>query len=430
MKKTSQRARRIGDEIQRELADLLRNEVKDPRVGPVTITAVEVSADLSHAKIFVTHLAGRENADAAVKALQHTAGLPSLGTVAPAHALFGAAAPLRVRRFDRVRDEAVAADRRRRRGRPQALALMPAAPARHPRRRVDGVLLLDKPSGLSSNAALQRARRLFQAEKAGHTGTLDPLATGLLPLCFGEATKFAQALLDARKEYLATLRFGVATTTGDAEGVPVASGPGDVARDALEAAMPRFTGRIAQVPPKHSALKFEGRAYYEYARAGVEITRKPREVDIVALEIVGWSPPDCDAAGRMQQRDLHPNTGGRSRARARHVRPPRATPSDRQRPLPARGRGRAGHAGDARARRTRRAAASDRRAPCHDAETRGRPWRSCCVEAGARAAGGDASGRTLSRVPRESLRRHRGDRRRRCPSGADGTDRLMFERDV
>jgi len=168
---------------------------------------------------------------------------------------------------------------------------MPAAPARHPRRRVDGVLLLDKPSGLSSNAALQRARRLFQAEKAGHTGTLDPLASGLLPLCFGEATKFAQALLDARKEYLATVRFGVATTTGDAEGVPVASGPGDVARDALEAAMPRFTGRIAQVPPKHSALKFEGRAYYEYARAGVEITRKPREVDIVALEIVGWSPP-------------------------------------------------------------------------------------------------------------------------------------------
>ena len=248
---------------------------------------------------------------------------------------------------------------------------MPAAPARHPRRRVDGVLLLDKPSGLSSNAALQRARRLFRAEKAGHTGTLDPLASGLLPLCFGEATKFAQALLDARKEYVATLRFGVATSTGDAEGETIASGPADVARDALEAALPRFTGRIAQVPPNHSALKHEGRAYYEYARAGVEIPRKPRDVDIVAIEIVGWSPPtatlrvECGKGTyiRMLAEDL----GARS-ARA----PTSRTPSDRQRPLPARGRGHAGHAGDARARRARRAAASGRCSPCHDAETRGR----------------------------------------------------------
>jgi tRNA pseudouridine55 synthase len=168
---------------------------------------------------------------------------------------------------------------------------MRASRAGSPRRRVDGVLLLDKPSGLSSNAALQRAKRLLQAEKAGHTGTLDPLASGLLPLCFGEATKFAQALLDARKEYVATVRFGVATTTGDAEGTPIASGPSDIARSAVEAALPQFTGRIAQVPPMHSALKFEGRAYYDYARAGVEIARKPREVEIAALEIVGWSPP-------------------------------------------------------------------------------------------------------------------------------------------
>jgi tRNA pseudouridine55 synthase len=168
---------------------------------------------------------------------------------------------------------------------------MRAAPAKSPRRRVDGVLLLDKPSGLSSNAALQRAKRLFQAEKAGHTGTLDPLASGLLPLCFGEATKFAQALLDARKEYIATVRFGVATTTGDAEGEPIASGPAELARDDVEAMLPRFTGRILQVPPRHSALKHQGRAYYEYARAGVEIARRPREVDVIALEIVGWSPP-------------------------------------------------------------------------------------------------------------------------------------------
>jgi tRNA pseudouridine55 synthase len=168
---------------------------------------------------------------------------------------------------------------------------MRASPAASPRRRVDGVLLLDKPSGLSSNAALQRAKRLFQAEKAGHTGTLDPLASGLLPLCFGEATKFAQALLDARKEYVATVRFGIATTTGDAEGAPIASGPSIVARSEVEAALPRFTGRIAQVPPRHAALKHRGRAYYEYARSGVEIARPPREVEITALEIVGWSPP-------------------------------------------------------------------------------------------------------------------------------------------
>jgi len=168
---------------------------------------------------------------------------------------------------------------------------MRAAPAKRPRRRVDGVLLLDKASGLSSNAALQRAKRLYQAEKAGHTGTLDPLASGLLPLCFGEATKFAQSLLDARKEYIATVRFGVATTTGDAEGEPIASGPVELARSDVEAVLPKFTGRIAQVPPRHAALKHEGRAYYEYARAGVEIARRPREVDVIVLEIVGWSPP-------------------------------------------------------------------------------------------------------------------------------------------
>ena len=141
---------------------------------------------------------------------------------------------------------------------------MRSAPAA-PRRRVDGVLLLDKPSGLSSNAALQRAKRLYRAEKAGHTGTLDPLASGLLPLCFGEATKFAQSMLEARKEYVATVRFGIATSTGDAEGETIAELPADFTRGDLEAALPRFIGRIAQVPPRHAALKHEGRAYYAYA---------------------------------------------------------------------------------------------------------------------------------------------------------------------
>ena len=138
-----------------------------------------------------------------------------------------------------------------------------------------GVLLLDKPLGLSSNDALQKAKRLYRAEKAGHTGTLDPLATGLLPLCFGAATKFAQVSLDADKRYRATLQLGVTTTTGDAEGeVRATSAP--VARRSraeLEAGCARFVGAIEQVPPMHSALKHEGKPLYDYARAGIEVER-------------------------------------------------------------------------------------------------------------------------------------------------------------
>jgi len=161
------------------------------------------------------------------------------------------------------------------------------------RRRVDGVLLLDKPSGLSSNAALQRARRAFDAEKAGHTGTLDPLASGLLPLCFGEATKFAQFLLDATKRYTATVRFGVTTTTGDAEGDVLEARPVALSRSDIEAVLPRFTGRLAQVPPAYSALKFEGRSHYEYARAGIDVPRPPRDIEILELALVEWSAPDA-----------------------------------------------------------------------------------------------------------------------------------------
>jgi tRNA pseudouridine55 synthase len=153
------------------------------------------------------------------------------------------------------------------------------------------MLLLDKPTGLTSNAALQRAKRLFRAEKVGHTGTLDPLASGLLPLCFGDATKFAQALLDARKEYIATVRFGIATSTGDSEGVTIAEKAADFTRANLEGALLQFVGRIQQVPPRHAALKHEGRAYYEYARKGVEIPRVPREIDVGFIEILGVTLP-------------------------------------------------------------------------------------------------------------------------------------------
>jgi tRNA pseudouridine55 synthase len=157
---------------------------------------------------------------------------------------------------------------------------------RIPRRAVHGVLLLDKPVGLSSNDALQKAKRLFRAEKAGHTGTLDPLASGLLPLAFGAATKFSQASLDADKRYLATLQLGETRVGGDLEGEVIERRPVHVTADALRAACDRYTGAIEQVPPMHSALKHEGKALYEYARAGVEVERAPRRVAIHAIDIV------------------------------------------------------------------------------------------------------------------------------------------------
>ena len=159
---------------------------------------------------------------------------------------------------------------------------------RIPRRAVHGVLLLDKPLGLSSNDALQKAKRLYRAEKAGHTGTLDPLATGLLPLCFGAATKFSQISLDADKMYRATLKLGVKTTTADAEGEVQQTREVNLTREQVDAACQRFTGEIAQVPPMHSALKREGKALYEYARAGIEVEREARHITIHTIAIIDW----------------------------------------------------------------------------------------------------------------------------------------------
>jgi tRNA pseudouridine55 synthase len=147
-------------------------------------------------------------------------------------------------------------------------------------RRVDGVLLLDKPSGPSSNAALQAARRLYRAEKGGHSGTLDPLASGLLPCLFGDATKFGAEMLDAEKSYAAAIALGVATTTGDAEGEVIARRPVSVAIGDVERALARFRGPISQVPPAYSALKRDGRPLYAYARAGQPVDRAPRAVTI------------------------------------------------------------------------------------------------------------------------------------------------------
>lgn len=153
---------------------------------------------------------------------------------------------------------------------------------------VDGVLLLDKPGGISSNLALQKARGLLNAAKAGHAGTLDPLATGLLPLTFGEATKFAADLLEADKEYEATLALGVRTTTADAEGEVVETRPVEATRARLEAVLARFTGTIEQVPPMHSALKRDGRPLYDYARRGIEVERAPRRVRIERLALLDF----------------------------------------------------------------------------------------------------------------------------------------------
>ncbi|HJV94469.1 MAG TPA: tRNA pseudouridine(55) synthase TruB [Albitalea sp.] len=163
---------------------------------------------------------------------------------------------------------------------------MQALRPRVPKRAVHGVLLLDKPLGLSSNDALQKAKRLYRAEKAGHTGTLDPLATGLLPLCFGAATKFSQISLDADKSYRATLKLGITTTTADAEGQVLQRRDVAVSRPQLQAACERFTGEIEQVPPMHSALKRDGKAFYEYARQGIELERSPRRVTIHRIDIV------------------------------------------------------------------------------------------------------------------------------------------------
>lgn len=151
------------------------------------------------------------------------------------------------------------------------------------KKNINGVLLLDKPIGYSSNQALQKAKWLLQAAKAGHTGTLDPLATGLLPLCFGEATKFAHYLTDADKTYFATIKLGITTNTGDAEGEVITTKPVNVSQAQFEQACKQFVGEISQTPPMYSALKHEGKALYEYARAGVEIERKSRLITIHSI---------------------------------------------------------------------------------------------------------------------------------------------------
>ncbi len=176
-----------------------------------------------------------------------------------------------------------------------------SVPQKPRRRRIDGVLLLDKPLGISSQAAVTRAKLLLEAAKAGHTGTLDPMASGLLPICFGEATKFAQMLLDSDKTYLATVRLGVTTSTGDLEGEVTARAAVHVTREDIDRVLPLFRGNIAQTPPMYSALKHKGRPLYAYARAGEELTRQPRAVTIFSLDVLEFGPEELTIAVRCSK---------------------------------------------------------------------------------------------------------------------------------
>lgn len=183
-------------------------------------------------------------------------------------------------------------------------------------RAIDGVLLLDKPKGLSSNQALSRVRWLFQASKAGHTGTLDPMATGLLPICFGEATKFSSFALEADKRYVARVQLGVTTDSGDAEGAVLQHRPVPVLDDALiTQVLSQFRGEIEQIPPMYSALKYQGRPLYELAREGIEIKRAPRRINIYHMRLLeldaeaGWFDLDVKCSKGTYIRTLAMDIG-------------------------------------------------------------------------------------------------------------------------
>ena len=177
-------------------------------------------------------------------------------------------------------------------------------PSARPRGRdVSGLLLLDKPSGLSSNQALQRVKRIYQAAKAGHTGSLDPLATGMLPICFGSATRLSGYLLDARKVYRVTAALGVATATGDAEGAVIADRSQEPGPDAarVAATLQQFVGETEQVPPMYSALKRDGVPLYRLARQGVEVVREPRRVVIEELTLEAYRWPELTLVVRCSK---------------------------------------------------------------------------------------------------------------------------------
>lgn len=166
-----------------------------------------------------------------------------------------------------------------------------------PRRRgrdIHGVVLIDKPTGYSSNDVLQKVKRLFNANKAGHTGALDPIATGMLPICLGEATKFSQFLLDADKRYRVIARLGQRTTTSDSEGEVVSQRDVAVTQQQIDAALDTFMGETLQIPSMFSALKYQGRPLYEYARQGIEVPREARKITVYAIEFIRFEADELE----------------------------------------------------------------------------------------------------------------------------------------
>src|SRR5574337_490094 len=294
MGKEFSRGQRVAEQIRRELAELIRLEIKDPRVGFISLTDVEISPDFSHAKVYFSSMRGEEGLEEILLGLRRASGFlrRELGRRIRIHTLpelhfHYDKSVLEGSRLSALIDEAVRTDREHGSGSgipstDRFLAFM----GRRKGLAIDGVLLLDKPRGLSSNAALQRARRALGAAKAGHTGTLDPMATGLLPLAFGEATKFSQYLLDADKVYLAEIRLGETTDTGDAEGQVISVSQVRPSAEAILATCNRFVGEMDQLPPMYSALKRDGKALYEYARAGVDVERQPRRIRVAAIDVL------------------------------------------------------------------------------------------------------------------------------------------------
>jgi len=169
-------------------------------------------------------------------------------------------------------------------------------------RAVNGVLLLDKPYGMSSNGALQKVKRIYFAQKAGHTGALDPLATGMLPICLGEGTKFSQFLLDTDKTYQVTAKLGIRTTTSDADGEVVAEKPVVVTNEQLFAALNFFRGTTQQIPSMYSALKYKGQPLYKYAREGIEVPRESRDITVFRLDLVRFEADEVEL-------DIHVSKG-------------------------------------------------------------------------------------------------------------------------
>ena len=291
MAKEFGRPQRVAQEMQKEIAIILQREIKDPRLGMMTtVSGVEMSRDLAYAKVYVTFLNDKDEAavKAGIKALQEASGF--------IRSLLGKAMRLRIvpeltffydnslvegmRMSNPVTSVVKHDDERREPGRQQG-GLMS-----RPRRRgrdVHGVLLLDKPQGASSNDVLQKVKRIYNANRAGHTGALDPLATGMLPICLGEATKFSQYLLDSDKRYRVIAKLGQRTDTSDADGQVVEERPLTFSDEQLAAALDSFRGETQQVPSMYSALKYQGKKLYEYARQGIEVPREARPITVYEL---------------------------------------------------------------------------------------------------------------------------------------------------